>query len=121
MASFDFICCFPISKQVVASRGRHDAAKISSGLLLQWRRADEQTGGMLEMSGARLYLVLGTWKKETENKELLIYYHRTLSSLQPMVPSPRVSSELLLGSHYTLEHYRALRIRDLVSQQGLAL
>ena len=60
---------------------------------------DEQTGGMLEMSGARLYLVLGTWKKETENKELLIYYHRTLSSLQPMVPSPRVSSELLLGSH----------------------
>ena len=58
------------------------------------------------MSGARLdridntlSLVLGTWKKETENKELLIYYHRTLSSLQPMVPSPRVSSELFLGSH----------------------
>ena len=72
------------------------------------------------MSGARLYLVLGTWKKETENKELLIYYHRTLSSLQPMVPSPRVSSVRAVTGE-SLEHYRALRIRDLVSQQGLAL
>ena len=79
------------------------------------------------MSGARLdridntlSLVLGTWKKETENKELLIYYHRTLSSLQPMVPSPRVSSVRAVTGE-SLEHYSALRIRDLVSRQGLAL
>ena len=59
------------------------------------------------MSGARLYLVLGTWKKETENKELLIYYHRTLSSLQPMVPSPRVSSVRAVTGE-SLEHWSTI-------------
>ena len=102
--------------------------KISSGLLLQWRRADEQTGGMLEMSGARLdridntlSLVLGTWKKETENKELLIYYHRTLSLITADGSQPACQQRAVTGE--SIEHWStgALRIRDLVSQQGLAL